>query len=458
MPDLERVHRFREHPIAGVNWRPTRFVAEVPSSRVCGLCRMIPKRIVLLPCEHTLCQSCYAASWQGCSGLCPLDQEPFEEAECSDCDLPTRKWNALKVYCWNESHGCQFSGTMEDMLRHYETECTFHLAECLRCGEPVLHKELAGHYVAGCSVTGSTAGPGKTPSKSRALTLEDVTAAFEEMKSLLNDSNSDELLPVIQSQVNELKEQVGKQESTLAEITREVGERVRSQEAQVAASTSSSTFQLERASGRDRINQHGKSASENLVTPRELGNFPNLPADVLLGMRKTSGEDYPQHFIEIYGGSTVKGSLYLRTQSSKMRTWREVFGNIRYCLDFIDAGYMIYAGDSRIAQIAVLPTSDAYFTVEVCNCYNYIRVRIKFEGLFGDSCAAPFFYVKVYCWRRLRMVSMACYEWECVCKHIEDTRAHCHYEFRFPNDCDDSNDYIKDANMIFEIDMSRNFT
>ncbi|XP_075729499.1 uncharacterized protein LOC119185752 isoform X3 [Rhipicephalus microplus] len=347
---------------------------------------------------------------------------------------------------------------MEDMLRHYETECTFHLAECLRCGEPVLHKELAGHYVAGCSVTGSTAGPGKTPSKSRALTLEDVTAAFEEMKSLLNDSNSDELLPVIQSQVNELKEQVGKQESTLAEITREVGERVRSQEAQVAASTSSSTFQLERASGRDRINQHGKSASENLVTPRELGNFPNLPADVLLGMRKTSGEDYPQHFIEIYGGSTVKGSLYLRTQSSKMRTWREVFGNIRYCLDFIDAGYMIYAGDSRIAQIAVLPTSDAYFTVEVCNCYNYIRVRIKFEGLFGDSCAAPFFYVKVYCWRRLRMVSMACYEWECVCKHIEDTRAHCHYEFRFPNDCDDSNDYIKDANMIFEIDMSRNFT
>ncbi|KAL3245372.1 hypothetical protein MRX96_046962 [Rhipicephalus microplus] len=370
MPDLERVHRFREHPIAGVNWRPTRFVAEVPSSRVCGLCRMIPKRIVLLPCEHTLCQSCYAASWQGCSGLCPLDQEPFEEAECSDCDLPTRKWNALKVYCWNESHGCQFSGTMEDMLRHYETECTFHLAECLRCGEPVLHKELAGHYVAGCSVTGSTAGPGKTPSKSRALTLEDVTAAFEEMKSLLNDSNSDELLPVIQSQVNELKEQVGKQESTLAEITREVGERVRSQEAQVAASTSSSTFQLERASGRDRINQHGKSASENLVTPRELGNFPNLPADVLLGMRKTSGEDYPQHFIEIYGGSTVK----------------------------------------------------------------------------------------VYCWRRLRMVSMACYEWECVCKHIEDTRAHCHYEFRFPNDCDDSNDYIKDANMIFEIDMSRNFT
>ncbi|KAL3244951.1 hypothetical protein MRX96_018431 [Rhipicephalus microplus] len=458
MPDLERVHRFREHPIAGVNWRPTRFVAEVPSSRVCGLCRMVPKRIVLLPCEHTLCQSCHAASCQGCSGLCPLDQEPFEEAECSDYDLPTRKWNALKVYCWNESHGCQFSGTMEDMLRHYETECAFHLAECLRCGEPVLHKELAGHYVAGCSVTDSTACPGKTPSKSRALTLEDVTAAFEEMKSLLNDSNSDEMLAAIQSQVNELTEQVGKQESTLAEITHEVGERVRSQEAQVAASTSSSTFQLERASGRDRINQDGKSASENLVTPREPGNFPNLPAEVLLGMRKTSGEDYPQHFIEIYDDSTVEGHLFLSKQSSKVRSWREAFRNISYDLYFIGAGYMISAEGSRIAQIAVLHTSDAYFTVEVCNCYDYIRVRIKFEGLFGDSCAAPFFNVKVHSSRRSCMVLMAFYEWECVCKHIEDTRAHCHYEFRFPTDGDELDYYIKGGMMMFEIDMSRNFT
>ncbi|KAL3249082.1 hypothetical protein MRX96_056185 [Rhipicephalus microplus] len=413
MPDLERVHRFREHPIAGVNWRPTRFVAEVPSSRVCGLCRMIPKRIVLLPCRHTLCQSCHAGSCQGCSGLCPLDQEPFEEAECSDYDLPTRKWNALKVYCWNESHGCQFSGTMEDMLRHYETECTFHLAECLRCGEPVLHKELAGHYVAECSVAGATARPGKTPSKSRALTLEDVTAAFEEMKSLLNDSKSDELLPVIQSQVNELAEQVRKQESTLAEITREVGERVGSLEAQVAASTSSSTFQLERASGRDRINQDGKSASENLVTPRELGNFPNLPADVLLGMRKTSGEDYPQHFIEIYGGSTVECRLCLSKQSAKLKS-------------VIVMGMFVY----------------------VLSLKGYLETHVRHL----------FFYVKVYCWRRSRMVSMACYEWECVCKHIEDTRAHCHYEFRFPADCDEPNDYIKDGMMMFEIDMSRNFT
>ncbi|KAL1470589.1 hypothetical protein MTO96_004542 [Rhipicephalus appendiculatus] len=97
MADVSRVHRFRDHPIAGVNWRPTRLVAELPSSRVCGLCRMIPKRTVLLPCGHFLCEWCHAASSEGGSGFCPLDEEPFVEAECSGYNLRIGPANALQV-------------------------------------------------------------------------------------------------------------------------------------------------------------------------------------------------------------------------------------------------------------------------------------------------------------------------------------------------------------------------
>ncbi|KAH7972909.1 hypothetical protein HPB52_018640 [Rhipicephalus sanguineus] len=57
MQDRGRVHRFHDHAVAGVNWRPTRFVDKVPTSRVCGICRMIPNRILVLPCGHLLCQS-----------------------------------------------------------------------------------------------------------------------------------------------------------------------------------------------------------------------------------------------------------------------------------------------------------------------------------------------------------------------------------------------------------------
>ncbi|KAL1453533.1 hypothetical protein MTO96_043754 [Rhipicephalus appendiculatus] len=150
----------------------------------------------------------------------------------------------------------------------------------------------------------------------------DGSAALEEIKSLLGDSNNGELLPAIQSQVNELTEQVRGQGSTLAEITREVGESVRSQVAQVVANMSSATSQLDCTSVRDPIAPVGKSASENLLIPRELDHFANLPRDVLLGMRKTSSQDYPQHFIELYDPSKVECHLSLTTPLSTTRPWK----------------------------------------------------------------------------------------------------------------------------------------
>ncbi|KAL1470609.1 hypothetical protein MTO96_004560 [Rhipicephalus appendiculatus] len=226
MPDLRRVHRFRDHAVAGVNWRPTRFVDEVHCTRVCGLCRMIPKRTVLLPCSHVLCQPCHAASSQGGGGRCPLDQEPFEKDDCGSYHLPIRTANAFKVHCWNEAHGCESEGALESMLRHYENECTFHIVECLRCGEDVLHRELQTHYVAGCSAAVSTARTeNSTLPESRALTLQNVTLALEEVKTMLRDANHEQLLLAIQSPMNELIEQIRNHESRSAEIPHDVAAR-----------------------------------------------------------------------------------------------------------------------------------------------------------------------------------------------------------------------------------------
>ncbi|XP_050031311.3 uncharacterized protein [Dermacentor andersoni] len=218
-----RVHRFQDYVVAGVNWRLTRFVDELPNSRVCSLCRMIPKRTVLLPCSHALCQSCHAASLEEGVGQCPLDQEAFEQAECHDVDFPARKASSLKVYCWNGAHGCKYTGTMDRMLEHYERECTFHTVECLRCGEQVQHSDLPTHYVAGCT-TGVSSAIREYPSSERtALTLEDLSAALEDLKAMLGDPNHDQLLPVIQSHLNKLTEQVRSQEARFAEITRQLG-------------------------------------------------------------------------------------------------------------------------------------------------------------------------------------------------------------------------------------------
>ncbi|KAL1433375.1 hypothetical protein MTO96_012670 [Rhipicephalus appendiculatus] len=75
--------------------------------------------------------------------------------------------------------------------------------------------ELAKHYVAGCSAGGSSRHTENTSSESRALTLQNVRNALEEVSMLLENPDHDQVLSVITSQVTELTEQVRKQESRL---------------------------------------------------------------------------------------------------------------------------------------------------------------------------------------------------------------------------------------------------
>ncbi|XP_075533906.1 uncharacterized protein LOC142566863 [Dermacentor variabilis] len=272
MPDRGqgRVHRFRDHIVTGVNWRPTRFVDEVPSSRVCGLCRMIPKRTVLLPCSHALCQSCHAASLEGGVGQCPLDQVQFEVAECVGYEFPARTVNTVKAYCWNEAHGCEYTGTLDRMLEHYENVCTFHTVECVRCGEAVQHRDLPTHYATGCSAGVSTAITAS--SQPTAVTLEDVNATLEDVKAMLGCLNHDQLLPLIQSQLNELTEQVRKQEASFAGITREVGacERNLKGEMEQISATISSTVSRQRTSQQNPLEEVSTTGSLSLHSGQDL--------------------------------------------------------------------------------------------------------------------------------------------------------------------------------------------
>ncbi|XP_049513846.1 TNF receptor-associated factor 6-like [Dermacentor silvarum] len=127
------------------------FTKELPLPRICGLCRTVPNRTVLLPCSHFLCDSCNGVRDQDGRYVCPLDLEPFDEHDCLWNDFPATRASSLKAHCWNECDGCAFVGTIEAVLRHYEKECDFHALLCPRCQQRIRHTELAAHYVAGCS-------------------------------------------------------------------------------------------------------------------------------------------------------------------------------------------------------------------------------------------------------------------------------------------------------------------
>lgn len=131
-----------------------------------------------------------------------------------------------EAYCWNEVNGCDFVGTMESILLHYETDCTFHRVECPRCGDSVLHKDLPRHHMAGCSSKGEDCSKAGTSQQSSSSDVRSLKTSLEEIKSLLVVPCHDDLI-VLQSQMNELVEQSRNQKEQLLAMSRQQKEHQR---------------------------------------------------------------------------------------------------------------------------------------------------------------------------------------------------------------------------------------
>nr|XP_050038098.1 uncharacterized protein LOC126534938 [Dermacentor andersoni] len=461
MPDNGpgRVHRFRDHVVAGVNWRPTRLFDEVPNSRVCSLCRMIPKRTLLLPCGHALCQSCHAASLEGGVGQCPLDREPFEEAECFGYEFPTRKANAVKAYCWNEAHGCEYTGTMDRMLEHYENECTFHSVECVRCGEGVQHRDLPMHYAAGC--------PARVPSaitessEHTALTLAHVNAALEDVKAKLGCLNHDQLLPVIQSQLNELTEQARNQEARLAGITRELGaceNNLKGEMAQIAA-TISSTVSHQLTSQQNPLEEASTSRSLSLRSGQELILRKLERLSHLENWRQTSPKpDFSRvtaHCKALYSSVSHLTSALSAPASIKG------IGSVNYLLTLENCEEIIQweGGLKQFAEITVWHMRDTYFTIAVskdgATPASSLIVEIEFNGTLVDSkCWPPFWSVRAVHPVTSHLRWLISGAKPCYCNHDDPSLLHFHLEFTTDIASLENGGYLQDGKIAFDIYLS----
>ncbi|XP_054919768.1 uncharacterized protein [Dermacentor andersoni] len=457
MPDhgQGRLHHFREHVVAGVNWRPTRFVDEVPSSRICSLCRMIPKRTVLLPCSHALCQSCHAASLEGGVGQCPLDQVKFHEAECFGYEFPTRIANTLKVYCWNEQHGCEYTGTMDRVLEHYENECTFHTVECLRCGEGVQHRDLPTHYAAGCSAGVSSTITECPSTEPTALSLEAVNAALGDLKATLGAANHDQLLPVIQSRLNELTEQVRSQETRFSGIIREIGASERNltgDMAEIAATTSSTV-------------SHHMTFLRSAAEEASLSPSLSLRSEMALILRKLERladlEHWQQTSLEpvssrVIAHCSIFCGGHRHLTSALSTTWMEKIGNVMYDLTLENCEEIIkYQGSrKKFAEIRVWHMRDAYFTVAVFKCRDNpaLTVEIEFNGMLVDSrCWPPFWHVGVWDNVIQEHFSLPSRVIPCFCHHYDDSLLHFHLEFGVGTACLKNDGFFRDGKILFQI-------
>ncbi|XP_070376850.1 uncharacterized protein [Dermacentor albipictus] len=453
MPDhgRGRVHRFRDHVVAGVNWRPTRLVDDVPSSRVCGLCRMIPKRMVILPCGDALCQSCF----EGSVGRCPLDQVQFEVAECVVCEFPGRTVNTLKVYCWNEAHGCEYTGTMDRMLEHYENECTFHAVECLRCGEGVQHRDLPTHYAAGCSAGVSTAIT--ESSQPTAVTLEDLNAALEHVKAMLGCLNHDQLLPLIQSQFNELTEQARNQE---ARFTRELGaceQNLKAEMEQITA-TISSTVSQQRTSQQNPLEEASTSRSLSLRSEQDEIRRKRGHSGHLKHSRQTSPEPYSSRVIARCEAVFVDVRHLTSAQPIPKRI--KQINCVQYLLTLENFEEIIQCreGFKQFAEITVWHMKDTSFTIAVWkygDCAADLVLKIQFNGRLVDSKRWPRFW-NVDARHPVTSIhrSLTAAAELCCCNRDDPSLLHFHLRFATDIATLKKGGYLRDGKMEFRIWLS----
>ncbi|KAK8779640.1 hypothetical protein V5799_019021 [Amblyomma americanum] len=91
---------------AELDWRPLHFVKPLPPHRVCDACGLVRKWTALLPCRHTLCESCYELSTRDSTRVCPLDGQQCEEEDVDLREFPAAEVLKREVKCWNEGSAC----------------------------------------------------------------------------------------------------------------------------------------------------------------------------------------------------------------------------------------------------------------------------------------------------------------------------------------------------------------
>lgn len=460
--DTRHVHFFREHPVMGVNYRPTRLVEKLPHLRVCDVCRMVPKLIQLLPCDHVLCVMCHKSSCEGVDGIspngrCPMDGKSFSTLECRGHDFHDMNPGDLKVYCWNEANGCQFVGPMEEMLRHYDNdECQFHVVRCFRCGARVLHRKLSAHYLSACNYALTSYGEDYASSDSAATIVRIVHASLKKMNAVLTNPHHYQLEQTFRNWMKELVQQLREHESRLAVLSREVKAPAQPGSSQASAPTSPVTEYQPRNLG-DLLED---AAYMRLYPPIF---FADLPSDLMQAMRPTSLQVYPQHAFSkdsVRGG--VQGILYLAEPTLTTRSWSEVRGPARYLLTLrnCDTDVPLKGEDVFLAKVTVLHTLNCYFTVEVSVGYRLIYVRIELHGAGaqGPQGSLISLGVTVFDGQPSNGLQMSYCEDPCFCNRDADRLLHFRRTYTGNVYYLKRKGFFRDRTMQFQIELTHNQT
>lgn len=417
MPDPERPrqqYRLRDFAL-GINWRVMHFAEHVPATFVCGLCGVIPKRTLVLPCSHALCEPCHRASVTQGVGICPLDMVPFAQVECHANSMAAKRANSLMAHCWNEAQGCKFVGTVKAVLQHYEEECTFHALECPRCAVSVLHKNLPAHYVAGCIVSTVPADTKQPFSPDALRTSHGWGDTLGELKAALRETCNDQLAS-IQSQMSELTQRVESHGTQLLDVARLLKESEGDANSRMAGRTATEHYGSSTSTWSSRSNKRSSEVetnrsdglssedgvertattmlswrSEKILVLRKLERFADVSLSALEHLRQKVQAHFSRRPViaRCERVSSYSGGLPVVDRTLWTPPWKSDFSSMEYLVTIVNGNEIMNCPRGlywTIAEVTAWHRRDSYVTVAVGTCDNsfepcaYLEVRLKCFG------------------------------------------------------------------------------
>nr|XP_037269310.1 uncharacterized protein LOC119161081 [Rhipicephalus microplus] len=450
----KHIHRFCHEEIRGVNWRPTRLAATVPSSCVCSVCGVIPMWRVRLPCSHVLCPVCHDASSSCGAGQCPLDGQPFRKKDSVNVHFPGKEARNFKVHCWNEAFGCRFVSTLGDLLWHYESDCLYHVVECSKCTQVVLHDDLVKHHKNGCGTASSHSAEQSSPLESAAATPRNW---LENPTMLLRDPCSQ--LPGITTLIYKAVEHAKTHEAWLKTCTSNFKAsmlKLKQDMAEMSKVVSSTT---------SRENSAGVSLSaesEATVVLRKLEHFANMSINQFELMQQMVIQLAEQrsvivdckplaYFLDSY--NRLSNAL-----SAENGLSNEISRQV-YALHMENAEELFSCApeSKKLAGVSMPFTKDTYFTIAISMSTVSVKdtmlyLDIVFNGLFEDSrCVLSNWTVRVKHPNSVDLNLEGPRECRCDCTRPMETYVHFHRRFSVELDFVRSGGFLQNGCLMLEI-------
>ncbi|KAJ4459913.1 hypothetical protein PAPYR_3972 [Paratrimastix pyriformis] len=104
---------------------------------------------LLLPCGHTVCESCVPAD-----RMCPVCHTAFPVERLYPNLTAAKVVSRMRLKCPNCSQGCPAILAIPDLERHLHEHCEWRMSSCPRCQQPVIPHSLQAHECHQCPERG----------------------------------------------------------------------------------------------------------------------------------------------------------------------------------------------------------------------------------------------------------------------------------------------------------------